>query len=134
MRIEKFKVAQNRQPWNGFNLARGHLFGRYEGVLYVSTAAPDSYRPGYIKAYRHSRTQNVHKWNAVSILAKSELGQLIIAAQAKNPWGGVCLQEPTVKSVYNDKRTGHYSPRPPMLRAKTSWVDSICQTALGVAL
>lgn len=84
MKDKPFKAAPNRREWYGFNLLQGHIFGIYEGVPYVSNAAPGP-RPGTICAYQCTITPDCFHWEQVTIPAASELGKLLIVAQAYTP-------------------------------------------------
>lgn len=136
MKDKPFKAAPNRREWYGFNLLQGHIFGIYEGVPYVSNAAPGP-RPGTIYAYQCTITPDCFHWEQVTIPAASELGKLLIVAQAYNLYGGAKPMPikrddhvwPPKYPTANTKRKGHYLPRPPTPQVPKTWVDAICASA-----
>lgn len=107
-----FKIAKNTQPWWGFTLRQGHIFGMYSGVCYVSAAVADEKRPGRVLARRCRITKNCYRWETVSVSCQSELGRLILDAKNRSPYKGVKLPPEYVKS--RDVST----PRFPTFRAK----------------
>ncbi len=143
----EFRIATCKTPWNGFNLVRGHVFGVYKGVCYVSTAAPDERKRGFIRVYVDTPTKDCHRWAARSISSTGEVGKLIVAVQAVNPYGGADIQEvkprmnwrgkaapytlpkvePPSMTTMSQSRRGHYSPRPPIPKIQKTWVDQICE-------
>lgn len=92
MRDGKFKIAKNTQNWWGFTLQRGHAFGLYKGVCYVSAAEPDTYTAKNIVVYRQKKDKanvDYYRWSRTSIPADSELGKLIRDVLANSPYDGV---------------------------------------------
>lgn len=153
-----FKIAHNTQPWWGFTLQRGHAYGLYRGVCYVSAAEPSETEKGKIVVYKQSRTKDFYRWSRQTIHRESELGHLIVDAICASPYDGVTFREDrkefdifvcdgeTGKVVpaktcldhwapgyqtMSQSRRGHYDPRPLMPKRATTWVDQICQEAMA---
>lgn len=148
----EFRIATCKTPWNGFNLVRGHVFGVYMGVCYVSTAVPDERQRGFIRVYVDTPTKDCHRWAIKSIPAAGVVGRLIIAAQEANQYGGADIQEvkprmswrgkagpctlpevePPRMATMSQSRKDHYNPMPPMPKRAKTWVDQICREAMTV--
>ncbi len=153
----KFRVAKGPFPWFDFSIQKGHIFGLYEGVCYVSGLEPDKRTAGRIFAYKQQRTPDGSIWHKISISAGSKLGKLLRAARADSHIQTVVFHEPkpclkwTAKEapevgtggtwtgadvkaphyhVMSQSRRGHYNPRPPMPKRAKTWVDQICREGM----
>lgn len=93
MKDGKIKIAACKTSWFSFDLVRGHAFGLYKGVCYVSAGEPDKRQIGNIIMYKRSRTLNNYRWSKTSIPAKSNLGKLFLDTLANSPYNGVEFQE-----------------------------------------
>lgn len=100
MRDREFSVAINSQPWHGFNLCQGHVFGVVDGIAYVSGNVPA--RPGFVRVYQRIDNPNVNRWRTIIISRKSDLGRRLAEAHENNPFGGVMLRPKNYKITAAD--------------------------------
>lgn len=111
MKKDKMRIATCRQEWFGFSLVRGHAFGRYNGVCYVSGGEPCPRFKGNIIVYQHSQTANSHRWRKASVHVESDIGRVIIDALTRSPYDGVDFQEERFDVSTNWKpMPGNYRP------------------------
>lgn len=81
MKNKRLTLACNRQVWHGFHLQRGHVFGVVNGVPYVYSGGLSPNPPTRLYLYRRIENPNVDRWGKISVEAKSDLGQRILAAK-----------------------------------------------------
>lgn len=98
MKNGKFKIAHNVQEWWGFTLQRGHAFGMYDGVCYVSSGQPDDKLRDHIRVYEQikpmpGRAVDAYRWRSVPVLADSDLGQIILLTLRNSPYDGLSQRQ-----------------------------------------
>lgn len=153
----KFRVAKGPFSWLDFSIQKGHIFGLYEGVCYVTGLEPDKRDTNKIFVYKQQRTSDGSIWHKVSIPSGCELGKLLRAARANSPiqevifyerkpclrwtakerpkaekggtWTGADIKAPHYHAM-SQSRKDHYNPMPPMPKRKRTWVDQICREAM----
>lgn len=135
----RIRIANNTQPWFGFTLQRGHAYGLYLGVCYVSGAEPDPSKAGNIIVYRQKKDKDnvdYYRWSRTSISACCQLGRLIMAAISESPYGCVTFRPEEIKmEVWQPyfptyrKRRPDAMPRLPRQRIRKTWVDQIVKEA-----
>lgn len=133
----RIRIAGHTQPWWGFTLQRGHAYGLYRGICYVSGAEPDPNKAGNIIVYRQKKDKanvDYYRWSRTSIPADCQLGQLILEAIASSPYDRVTFRPESVNTevwqphfpTYR-KRRPDTMPRLPRQRIRKTWVDQIVQ-------
>ena len=103
------------QPWRGFTLQRGHLFGEDERGYFVSAARP-GHKAGTIIVYRCDTSSGDYVWRKTVESTDTEIAKRIMNASSKR--GGTVRYEPVrmqIKRIYNPPlTTGAYLPMPHM--------------------
>lgn len=119
MRNKKIKIARNTQNWWGFTLQRGHAFGLYDGICYVSGGEPCPKKVGNILVYKQipDRANLGHYyWQEISIPDKSELGSLMLNALYASPYENVSFLEPRFDTHNEWRQMSRYKQAAPKER------------------
>lgn len=114
--------GQYNQPWRGFTLQLGHLYGEDEKGFFVSAARP-GWSPGTIQIYRCNTSSGDYVWHQTAESVDTETAKKII--QAAGDCGGKVTYEPVnkqVKRIYNPRlTTGRFRPMPHMMIPGGGW-------------
>lgn len=108
------RIAMQKTKWWDFDLYRGHIYGLFEGVCYVSACEPDT-RPGFIIVYEQRPDRANAKryvWEKKSIPADCDLAGLIFDAMESSPFKGVEFKEPHFDLHSEWKGVGSYRQAP----------------------
>lgn len=106
---------QYNQPWRGFTLQMGHLYGEDEKGYFVSAARPGR-KPNTIEIYRCDTSNGDYVWSKVSESVNTETAQKIVCEAGKHT-RKVTYEpiEKQVRRIYNPRLiTGNYKPMPHM--------------------
>lgn len=135
MKDGKFRVAHNTQPWFNFTLQRGHIFGQYEGLRYVSACEPDPRNDERIIVYQSDDAPALNRWRKLSIHKCCALGFIIRKVHRESPYPCVTFPVPTTNTnVWTPtfpttgmtRKSPRYSPKPPSGKPDGTWVDVLC--------
>ncbi len=100
----KFRIATCKTPWNGFNLVRGHIFGVYDGVFYVSGLYPNKHKKNHVLVYKCRQTPDCYRWSRISINSDSELVQLMIDARKSSQYKEVSFIKEKPGTIFPKKQ------------------------------
>lgn len=109
--------GQYNQPWRGFTLQKGHLFGEDERGYFVSSARPGK-RSGTIQIYRCDTPRGDYEWRLTVENIETETAKKIILAAGER--AGRVEYEPVEKQVkrfYNPRLTSAPVRPMPHMRA-----------------
>lgn len=109
------RTAQTyNQPWRGFTLLKGHLFGQDEKGYFVSAAQPCN-NPKYIHIYRCDISTGNYIWHKTKESIFMETGRHILEAAHNSPGVEGEPIEKQIEKLYNPRLvTGRFTPMPNM--------------------
>lgn len=113
---------QYNQPWRGFRLQLGHLYGEDEHGFFVSAARPGK-KPDTIMVYRCDTTSGDYVWRQTVESVNTETAKKIVQA-AGNRVGKVTYEPVSkqVRRIYNPRlTTGKYQPMPHIRMLGGTW-------------
>lgn len=99
--------VQYNQPWRGFTLQRGHLFGEDEKGYFVSAARPGR-RPGTVIVYRCDTSSGDYVWSKTAESVDTETVKRII--QAAHEHGCDIQYEPIERQIQKAAKLGLKQP------------------------
>lgn len=113
---------QYNQPWRGFTLQKGHLYGEDEKGYFVSAARPGR-KPNTIEVYRCDTSSGNYVWTKTAENMNTDTAQKII--QTAGSTDHKVTYEPVekqVRRIYNPRLTvGKYTPTPHMRMPGGTW-------------